>query len=173
MLLIFGDTTTSCPTLGKNEPPPLLRYLVLLHAPQPIPSPCLKNYPLSPSPQSSPLQPPKSSPSLRNPDRQRRRRKQHARAPKHRHEPKRIIRARVPAILPQRPQARRLLAIHVGAQFAQAVAVDGELGVGDAVVGQLFAGAGPLQEEVGGGFEAEGVVGDGWGRGGGGRGGGK
>ena len=169
------------PDLGKERTiilprsPTLLLYVQVhptTHPPLPLPQKKISS-PLAPFPPKSPLQRPKSSPSLRNPHRQRRRRKQNTRAPKNSHEPKRIISARVPAILPQRPEARRLLAIHISAEFAEAVAVDGELGVGDAFVGQFFAGAGPLQEEVGGRFEAEGVVADVRGGGGGGGGGGK
>lgn len=119
--------------------------------PYPIP------YPIPPTPLPNlPTQRPKRSPSLRNPHRQRTRRQKNTQTPENRDEPKGIVRVRVPAIFPQGPETGRLLGIHVGAEFAQAVGVDGELAVGDAFVGE-FAVGGPVQEEVVLHFEAVGV----------------
>ena len=102
------------------------------------------------------IQRPKRRPSLRDPYRQRAGRQKNTQAPENRHEPEGVIGVGVPAIVPQRPQAGRLLGIHVGAQFTQAVGVDGELAVGDAFVGQLAV-WGPVEEEVVLHFEAVGV----------------
>lgn len=76
----------------------------------------------------------KGRPSLRDGNRQRARREQHAQAAENRDEPKGIVRVGVAAVAPQRPEALGPLGIHVGAQLAETVGVEGELGVGEPLV---------------------------------------